>query len=396
MIEGFCGSFFIIKTMKKLGILGGGQLGKMMCLAAADWDLETFVLDTEGSSAQSYCKHFVAGNFKNYDDVVSFGRKVDVLTIEIEHVNIEALKTLEAEGIKVHPRPSALETVIDKGLQKDFFVKNKIPTAAFKCFDTKLELVNYLIEADFYSWVWKARKGGYDGKGVARIKSLEDVEKLPDVPCILEEKVDFLSEIAVMFARNERGEVVCYDPVLMFFNDKTNMLDMQISPAPLADKSVQFAMNYGKKIITELDICGVLAVEMFLLKNPLGKSDILVNEVAPRPHNSGHHTIEAAETSQFQQHIRGVLNLPLGSAKMRSPSVLLNLVGEDGYEGTPKVIGFEEGLNTAGVHFHFYGKKITKPFRKMGHVTIMNKKEDKAREIGHKLKEIIKIISDEQ
>jgi 5-(carboxyamino)imidazole ribonucleotide synthase len=172
------------------------------------------------------------------------------------------------------------------------------------------------------------------------------------------------------------------------------MLDMQISPAPLEDKSVQFAINYGAKIIERLDICGVLAVEMFLLHNPRGKSNILVNELAPRPHNSGHHTIEAAETSQFQQHIRGVLNLPLGSAAMRSPSALLNLVGEDGYEGVPKVEGFEKGLDTEGVHFHFYGKKITKPFRKMGHVTIMNKKLDKARQIAWDLKESIKIISE--
>jgi 5-(carboxyamino)imidazole ribonucleotide synthase len=379
--------------MKKLGILGGGQLGKMMCLAAADWDLETFVLDTEGSSAQPYCKHFVVGDFKNYDDVVNFGRKVDVLTIEIEHVNIEALKTLEAEGIVVHPKPSALETVIDKGLQKEFFVKNKIPTAAFKCFNSKPELIDYLTESDYYNWVWKARQGGYDGKGVAIIKNLKDAQKLPDLPCILEELIDFRAEIAVMFARNETGVMAWYNPVLMFFDKQTNMLDMQICPAPLEDKQAQFAINYGRKIIEKLDICGVLAVEMFLVKNPLGKSEIMVNEIAPRPHNSGHHTIEAAQTSQFQQHIRGVLNLPLGSTSMRQPSVLLNLVGEAGYEGVPKVEGFEKGLNMEGVHFHFYGKKTTKPFRKMGHVTIMNRKLDKAEEIALKLKEIIKIIA---
>ncbi len=379
--------------MKKLGILGGGQLGKMMCLAAADWDLETFVLDTEGASAQPYCKHFVVGNFKNYDDVVNFGRKVDVLTIEIEHVNIDALKTLEAEGIKVHPRPSALETVNDKGLQKEFFVKNGIPTASFKCFNSKSELLTYLKEVNTFDWVWKSRQGGYDGKGVAIIKSLEDAENLPDVPCILEEKVNFHAEIAVMFAKNEQGQVFHYAPVMMYFDERTNMLDMQICPAPMEDKSVQFAINYGAKIIERLDICGVLAVEMFLLHNPRGRSNILVNEIAPRPHNSGHHTIEAAETSQFQQHIRGVLNLPLGSAAMRSPSVLLNLVGEDGYEGIPKVEGFEKGLNTEGVHFHFYGKKITKPFRKMGHVTIMNRKLDKARQVAWDLKDSIKIVS---
>jgi 5-(carboxyamino)imidazole ribonucleotide synthase len=379
--------------MKKLGILGGGQLGKMLCLAAADWDLETFVLDTEGSSAQPYCKHFVVGDFKNYDDVVSFGRKVDVLTIEIEHVNIEALKTLEAEGIVVHPKSSALETVVDKGLQKAFFVKNGIPTAAFKSFDAKSELIDFLIKSNQFDWVWKARKGGYDGKGVAIIKCFEDIEKLPDVPCILEEKVDFHAEIAIMFAKNESGVVAWYNSVMMFFDNKTNMLDMQICPAPLADKEAQFAIQYGRKIIEKLDVCGVLAIEMFLLKSPRGKSSILVNEIAPRPHNSGHHTIEAAETSQFQQHIRGVLNLPLGSTTIRQPSVLLNLVGEDGFEGVPRMEGFEKGLDTEGVHFHFYGKKITKPFRKMGHVTIMNKKLDKARQIAHELKEIIKIIA---
>jgi 5-(carboxyamino)imidazole ribonucleotide synthase len=244
-----------------------------------------------------------------------------------------------------------------------------------------------------YNWVWKARKGGYDGKGVSVIRSLKDAQALPDVPCILEELVDFRAEIAVMFARNENGDTAWYNPVLMFFDEKTNMLDTQICPAPLESEQVQFAIKYGRKIIEELDICGVLAVEMFLLKNPRGKSAIMVNEVAPRPHNSGHHTIEAAETSQFQQHIRGVLNLPMGSTKMRSPSVLLNLVGEDGYEGVPKVEGFEKGLNTEGVHFHFYGKKITKPFRKMGHVTIMNRKLDKAQDIANDLKEIIRIIA---
>jgi 5-(carboxyamino)imidazole ribonucleotide synthase len=379
--------------MKKLGILGGGQLGKMMCLAAADWDVETFVLDTEGSSAQPYCKHFVVGDFRNYADVVSFGRKVDVLTIEIEHVNIEALKTLEAEGIVVHPKPSALETVTDKGLQKQFFVDNNVPTADFKCFESKAELMVFLTEIKAYNWVWKARKGGYDGKGVAIIESLAEAQKLPDVPCILEEIVDYESEIAMIFARNNRGEITCYDPVLMYFNETTNMLDMQLCPAKLGRKTEMYAIDCGRRIIEQLDICGVLAIEMFLLKTPRGKSNILVNEIAPRPHNSGHHTIEAAETSQFQQHIRGVLNLPLGSTRTRRPSVLLNLVGEAGYEGTPKVLGFDDGLYTEGVHFHFYGKKITKPSRKMGHVTITDKKLENAQAIALKLKEIIKIIA---
>ncbi len=379
--------------MKKLGILGGGQLGKMMCLAAADWDLETFVLDTEGSSAQPYCKNFVVGDFKNYDDVVNFGRKVDVLTIAIEHVNIEALKTLEAEGIQVHPRPSALETINDKGLQKEFFVKNKIPTAPFKSFNNKSEFINYIVKEKSFNWVWKSRQGGYDGKGVVIIRSLKEAREMPDVPCIIEEIMDFECEIAVIFARNARKEVRWYDGVVMFFNEKTNMLDMQVCPAPVSKKQMHSIIDYGRKIIEQLDVCGVLAVEMFLLKNPMGNREIIVNEVAPRPHNSGHHTIEAAETSQFQQHIRGVLGLGLGSTQMRNPSALLNLVGEDGYEGVPKVEGFEDGLYMEGVHFHFYGKKTTKPFRKMGHVTIMNPKVEEARRIALKLKEKIKIIS---
>jgi 5-(carboxyamino)imidazole ribonucleotide synthase len=389
--------------MKKLGILGGGQLGKMMCLAAADWDLETFVLDTEGSPAQPYCKHFEVGDFKNYDDVVRFGRKVDVLTVEIEHVNIDALKTLEDEGITVHPTSSALETVNDKGLQKAFFKRQGIPTADFKTFDSKGEMIDYLKSlvaanatsgVNVFHWVWKARKGGYDGKGVAVIKNLSDAQRLPDVPCILEEPVPISAEIAVMLARNARGEVKAYDAVRMFFNEQTNMLDMQSCPAQFDKELLEEAVKYGETIIKQLGVCGVLAVELFIVRKMKGKTEILVNEVAPRPHNSGHHTIEAAETSQFQQHIRGVLNLPLGSTSTRFPSYLLNLVGEDGYEGVPKIEGFEKGLHTEGVHFHFYGKSITKPFRKMGHVTVVHRFLGKARAIAWSLKETIKIVSE--
>ena len=379
--------------MKKLGILGGGQLGKMMCLAAADWDLETFILDTEGSSAQPYCKNFVVGYFKNYDDVVNFGRKVDVLTIEIEHVNIEALKTLEAEGIQVHPRPSALETINDKGLQKEFFVKNKIPTAPFKSFNNKSEFINYIVKEKSFNWVWKSRQGGYDGKGVVIIRSLKEAREMPDVPCIIEEIMDFECEIAVIFARNARKEVRWYDGVVMFFNEKTNMLDMQVCPAPVSKKQMHSIIDYGRKIIEQLDVCGVLAVEMFLLKNPMGNREIIVNEVAPRPHNSGHHTIEATETSQFEQHLRAILDLPLGSTAIIKPSVLLNLVGAEGYTGEAVVDGFENALNTEGVHIHLYGKRITKPFRKMGHVTILNKNVETAVETALNLKNTLRIIS---
>ena len=369
--------------MKKVGILGGGQLGKMLCLAAADWDLEIYVLDTEGSPAQSYCKHFVIGDFNKYKDVLKFGRLVDVLTIEIEHVNIKALTVLEKEGVKVHPSPKALKTIKDKGLQKLFYQKFDYPTSEFQLFDK--------ITADDVALpcVWKSRSGGYDGKGVSIIKTVEDIKNLPEEPCLIEQLVEIDKEIAVIVARNESKQVVAYPSVEMVFDPKANLLDYQVCPANIPKEVERQAQNLAKSLIKKFKICGLLAVEFFLTKD----GQLLINEVAPRAHNSGHHTIEATETSQFEQHLRAILNLPLGSTAISKPSVLLNLVGAEGYTGDAVVDGFENALNTEGVHIHLYGKRITKPFRKMGHVTILNKNVETAVETALNIKTILRIIS---
>ncbi len=370
--------------MKKVGILGGGQLGKMLCLAAADWDLEISVLDTEGSPAQNYCTHFVAGNFKNYDDVLNFGRTVDVLTIEIEHVNVKALQTLQKEGIKVHPNPKALNTIKDKGLQKLFYQKNKLQTSDFQLFDSLSVDTEINLPC-----VWKSRSGGYDGKGVSILKTKKDIAKLPNEPCLIEPLVAIDKEIAVIVARNESGQVVAYPSVEMVFDPVANLLDYQLCPSNISKKIEREAQKLAKRLIKKFNLCGLLAVEFFLTK----EGELLINEVAPRPHNSGHHTIEATETSQFEQHLRAILNLPLGSTAMRKPSVLLNLVGAEGHTGEAIVEGFENALNTEGVHIHLYGKRITKPFRKMGHVTIMNKNVETAVETALDLKNKLRIVS---
>ena len=372
-----------IKIMKKVGILGGGQLGKMLCLAAADWDLEMYVLDKEGSPAQSYCKHFILGDFNNYEDVLTFGRLVDVLTIEIEHVNVKALTVLEKEGVKVHIHSKALKTIKDKGLQKLFYQKHQLPTSDFQLFDT-------LKEGDVaLPFVWKSRSGGYDGKGVSIVKTMEDFKNLPDEPCLVEQLVEIDKEIAVIVAQNEAGQVVAYPSVEMVFDPKANLLDYQLCPSAIPKNIERAAQSLAKKLIQKFKMCGLLAVELFLTKD----GQLLINEVAPRPHNSGHHTIEATETSQFEQHLRAILNLPLGSTAIRKPSVLLNLVGAEGFTGVAVVDGFENALHTEGVHIHLYGKHITKPFRKMGHVTILNKNVETAVKIALKLKNELRIIA---
>ena len=377
--------------MKKIGILGGGQLGKMLCLAAANWDLEIYILEEdENCPAAPYCTKFVKGSFKNYDDVVRFGEMVDILTIEIEHVNTKALKFLKQQGKIVHPNPQALDIIKDKGLQKNFYIKHNIPTSFVRYYDDKKSLQSELIEDNWLPCVWKSRSGGYDGKGVSILKTVEDIENLPDEPCIVEELVDIDKEIAVIVCRNDNGQIVAYPSVEMVFDDKANLLDYQMCPSAISKIVEKQAQQLAKSIIKKFKISGLLAVEMFLTKD----GRLLINEVAPRPHNSGHHTIEAIETSQFEQHLRGILNMPLGSVKMRRPSVLLNLVGAEGYSGKTKVIGWENALNTEGVHVHLYGKKTTKPFRKMGHMTIMNASLETAKNDALILKEVFKIISE--
>lgn len=368
----------------KIGILGGGQLGKMLCLAAADWDLNISVLDPDPNcSSRMHCTHYTQGHFNDFDNVMAFGESLDVLTVEIEHVNTAALRELQKKGKIVHPDPALLELIQDKSKQKKWYVENDIPTEVFDYQPFKNS------KPSNYPMIWKATTGGYDGKGVALLKKEADFDKMPNTPYLLEQKTDIDKEIAVMVARNSDGEVVTYPPVEMIFDKEANLLDYQLCPASLDKKTEKKARLLAEILIKKLNLCGLLAVEMFLNK----QGELLVNEIAPRPHNSGHHTIETVETSQFEQHLRAILNLPLGSTRLLSPSVLLNIVGDKSHTGLAKYEGFDLMFKTAGTHLHLYGKVITKPFRKMGHLTIADVSVEKALQKALDLKKVLKVKS---
>ena len=375
----------------KVGMLGGGQLGKMMALAAHNWDLTTWALDgAKNFPAGPVVSHFVEGNFKNYDDVYAFGKQVDILTIEIEHVNTEALLQLEKEGVKVHPSPSALNIIKDKGLQKEFYKKNDLPTSPFGLWESGEAIKNAIDSGEIkFPFVQKSREAGYDGKGVAVIKSEEDLHLLMDTPSMVEKMVDIEVEIAVVVARNENGEVKAFPPVAMEFNPVANLVEFLVCPAGLDEKVARGAAALAIKTIDAYHVCGLLAVELFLSKS----GEILINEVAPRPHNSGHHTIDSCYTSQYEQHLRGILNLPLGSTKMKTASVMVNLLGEPEFTGPVNYEGLEECLKMEGVKVHLYGKTITKPYRKMGHVTILDAEIEQAKIKARKVKKILRVVS---
>ncbi len=354
----------------KLGILGGGQLGKMLALAAGNWDLPIWSLDTSSTfPAAPFSTKFIEGNFKDYDDVYNFGKQVDVLTIEIEHVNTDALLQLEKEGVKVHPSPAKLNIIKDKGLQKQFYVEQNLPTSEFTLYAGAEEMRAAVKDGTLkLPFVQKSRGGGYDGKGVAVIKNEQDLaEKLMPVPSMVEPLVDIEKELAVVVARNENGEVRAFPTVEMEFNQVVNLVEYLICPANISQEIEDKALDIAMKTIAAYDICGLLAVELFLTKN----GEILINEVAPRPHNSGHHTIDSCYTSQFQQHLRAVLNWPLGETKMKTPSVMVNLLGAEAYTGDAHYAGLAEVMALPGVNLHLYGKTLTKPYRKMGHATIL-------------------------
>ncbi len=372
-------------------MLGGGQLGKMMALAAHNWDLATWALDTSKTfPAGSVVSHFVAGNFKNFDDVYNFGKQVDVLTIEIEHVNTEALIKLEAEGLKVHPSPSALNIIKDKGLQKEFYQKNNLPTSSFTLWENGEAIKQAIKDGQLkYPFVQKSREAGYDGKGVAVIRAEADLGSILSPASMVEDLVDIDTEIAVVVARNEKGEVKTFPPVAMEFNPVANLVEFLVCPAGLDEKIAKHAEELAIAAINAYGICGLLAVELFLTKN----GELLINEVAPRPHNSGHHTIDSCYTSQYQQHLRGILNLPLGSTKMKAASVMVNLLGHPDYSGPVNYDGLEECMAMEGVKMHLYGKAITKPYRKMGHATVLDNDLNKAMAKAIKVKDTLKIIS---
>lgn len=375
----------------KLGILGGGQLGRMLLAETQKFDIYTSILDNnKNAPCAEICNTFVVGDLLDFDAVYNFGKSVDLLTIEIENVNLDALDKLEKEGLKIYPKPKDLRIIQSKARQKNFYFDNQIPTAPFSHFAYLEELVHCIENSivDF-PFVWKAARFGYDGNGVKIVRNYADLESLPNVECITEQLIPFKNELAVIVAKNANGETKTYPVVEMEFHPEANQVEYVICPARIEDTVAQKARETALKVVEKLDFVGLLAVEMFQTET----NDILVNEVAPRPHNSGHYSIEASYTNQFEQHLRSILNLPLGNTESKVAGIMVNLVGEEGFSGNVVYQNLNDILKIDGVTPHIYGKKETRPFRKMGHVTIVNKDIDKAREIAQKVKETIKVIS---
>ena len=375
----------------KLGILGGGQLGKMLLYETRKLDIHTKILEaSDEAPCKIACNEFIKGSLMNFDAVYNFGKKVDVLTIEIENVNIQALEKLEDEGLKVYPPTKALRIIQNKATQKMFYVDNDIPTAPFSRFAFAREIKDSIANGRLnLPFVWKAAQFGYDGQGVKVIRSLKDLDRLPSGECITEQLIPFKNELAVIVVRNVSGEVVTYPVVEMEFHPEANQVEYVICPARIDDKVAQKAQEIALKVSREIGHIGILAVEMFQTVD----DDILVNEVAPRPHNSGHYSIEASYTNQFENHIRAILDLPLGKTDSKVAGIMVNLVGSEGHTGDVVYENMQTILKMDGVTPHIYGKKQTRPFRKMGHVTIVNSDITIARKIAQKVKETIKVIS---
>ncbi len=381
----------LVTSEFKLGIVAGGQLGKMLVLAANNWDVKTYVMDKEEQCpASGSCTLFVRGDPNNYDDLLRFGRMVDMLTFEIEIVSVDALKQLASEGKRINPSPEILEMIQDKGLQKEFYESHNIPSAPFQLVNDKDQIMKLLESGKLhFPFVQKLRKGGYDGRGVAVITGNSDLNKLLDGPSVIEKKVEISKEISVIAARNANGEVKYYPVVEMEFNPEANLVERLVCPAAVTEEVSRRAQELASKLVSDLGVCGILAVEFFIDQY----GDVLVNEVAPRPHNSGHHTIESIMTSQFEQMLRAIFNFPLGSTQSKLPAVMINLLGEPGHTGPVKYEGLSETLKIDGVKVHLYGKKITQPFRKMGHVTVLDSSIDAAREKAELVKQNLKIKS---
>jgi 5-(carboxyamino)imidazole ribonucleotide synthase len=371
----------------KLGILGGGQLGRMLIQQAINYNVTLKVLDPDREApCRKLCDEFVVGSLNDYETVYNFGKKVDLLTIEIEKVNVDALEQLEREGVVVYPQPRVIRLIQDKGLQKQFFKENDIPTAEFQIISSAQELQQSNMP---FPYIQKLRRDGYDGKGVYKVVDESYLPKAFTEPSLIERWVDFEKEIAVIVARNDNGDMDTFPMVEMDFNPEANLVEFLISPSTLSFEVQQEAADIAKKIADSLKIVGLLAVEMFLDKN--GK--ILVNELAPRPHNSGHQTIEGNVVSQFEQHLRAIFNQPLGNTDSLSNAIMINILGEAGYEGPAVYQGIEKVLKCPGVYIHLYGKALTKPFRKMGHVTIVDADREKAIERARYVQETLKVIS---
>jgi len=378
-----------ISSDKKLGILGGGQLGKMLIQAASKWDITICVLDPNPEcSCAPYAHEFTVGKFSDYEAVLNFGRTVDVITIEIENVNTDALRKLQEEGKIVHPSPEVIDTIKDKGRQKTFYRDNELSTSDFKILNAKDDVLSKINSGDItLPFVQKLCREGYDGRGVVVIKSEGDLENLLEGETIIEPLVDIDKEISVILSRNESGEINVFPPVEMEFNPEANLVEMLLAPARIDENFASKAMDLGKQVIQSLNLVGVMAVEMFLTK----KGEILINETAPRPHNSGHQTIEANESSQYEQHLRAILIFPLGSVDQKSPAIMINVLGSKGFEGKVDYKEVNEVLKMKGSHLHLYGKKETRPFRKMGHITICGNDIDDLIEKGNHLKKVFRV-----
>ena len=375
----------------KLAILGGGQLGKMLLYETRKFDIQTLVLDPNPEAPSRLAANFFQqGDLMDYDTVYQFGKRADIVTFEIEAVNVDALEQLEAEGITVYPSPKTLRKIQDKGVQKDFYTEKNIPTAPYKKYpnlaDLKLALT---ANQSSFPFVWKSTQGGYDGKGVQVVRSQEDLEKLVDTPCIAERMIPFKNELAVIVVRSPKGEVKTYPVVEMEFHPEANQVEYVICPGRIDDKVATKAREVATQVSEAFEHVGLLAVEMFQTED----DEILVNEVAPRPHNSGHYSIEGSYTNQFEQHLRAILNLPLGETESKIGAVMVNLVGAEGHTGDVYYEKIEDIMALKGVTPHIYGKRETRPFRKMGHVTIVNSDLSEARNIAEQVKNAIRVIT---
>lgn len=373
--------------MKKIGILGGGQLGRMLLQAGANYPVETFVLENDDKCPAAHlCHHFTRGDIKNFDDVYRFGKGLDALTIEIESVNEDALEKLEREGVKIYPKPSVIRTIRNKILQKQFYKQNEIPTSEFIVTQTLDELKEHI---GYLPAVHKIGIGGYDGRGVQVIKTSDDIEKGFEAPSVLEKMVTISKEIAQIVAINEKGETALYPPVDMIFNPDLNLLDYQVSPADLPEKIIWKIEAVSLAVVKALKSPGIFAIELFVDDT----GNVYVNETAPRVHNSGHHTIEANFSSQFDMLWRIMLDYPLGNTDHIIPSAIVNLLGAEGYTGDAYYEGLEEVLQIENAFVHIYGKQQTKPGRKMGHVTILSKEKQELLHQANRIKNTLKIIS---
>lgn len=375
----------------KLGILGGGQLGKMLLAETRKFDIQTYVLDPSPEApSRMACNQFFLGSLMDYDTVYNFGKQVDVLTFEIELVNLDALEQLEMEGVKVYPSPKTLRGIQNKGRQKAFYKENNLPTSDFSTFSSLKDLMVAFLDGKLpIPFVWKSTEFGYDGNGVKIVREATDLENLPDVECIAEQLVPFKNELAVIVVRSSKGEIKTYPVVEMEFHPEANQVEYVICPARIDEKVALKARNLALQVSEAFGHVGLLAVEMFQTEN----DEILINEVAPRPHNSGHYSIEASYTSQFENHLRAILDLPLGATDSKINGIMVNLVGEEGFSGDVIYENIENVLGISGVTPHIYGKRTTRPFRKMGHVTIVNADMNEARKVAEEVKKLIRVIS---